>query len=75
MTGIERGAWGMRTGLHSGQPLSPCLNPCRDPEASQQAYEVRISIPVLHMRKLRLKMVKQNFQDQTANAWQSQGSS
>lgn len=45
MTGIERGSWGMRTGFLSGQALSPCLNPCCDPEASQQAVCVCVSYP------------------------------
>ena len=61
MTGIERGAWGMRTGFLSGQALSPCLNPCCDPEASQQAYKVRISIPILTYEETEAQNGKANF--------------
>ena len=51
----------MRTGFLSGQALSPCLNPCCDPEASQQAYKVRISIPILTYEETEAQNGKANF--------------
>lgn len=43
--------------------------PCYDTESSQQTYEIRFSVPILQIRKLKLKMVKQIPQDHIVSMW------